>query len=332
MKTPFTLILIALFYWNAYATIHTVNNSPDSAADYNNVQAAIDAATAGDTIYVAGSNVLYPNFNVDKQLTLFGSGYYSNGSEAPSRVNDISINASNSKVSGFRVERIQLPYDNLVNDLIITDNRVTTTLNLISGAGHLVEGNILTSSGISMNCFHSGSFRATSTIIRNNIIFGRLQGLSNAPSVVENNIFVKAASNNSHCYVNCGSFVASNNIYFGYSATGCGTCTHQFQLLYYYDSGTSAYVGSNPMFVNPATLSTNNITVYDPSQDWSLQAGSPAIGAGQFGYDLGAYGGLTPFVPGGYPPIPRITSLTSPSSQIEEGGTVQITIQAVSQQ
>lgn len=329
MKTPFTFILIALFYWNAYATIHTVNNSPDSAADYNNVQAAIDAATAGDTIYVAGSNAPYPNFNVDKELTVFGSGYFSNETGVPSKVTTIFINASNVWIAGFECTNITLPFSSVIDNCVISDNHIKGLLYLRIGSGHLVEGNLFTrNADVSIDAMHA--FPASDYIIRNNVIYGRISNIRNSGAIVNNNVFVNSGSSAASINSNSGSF--TNNIYFGHQSAGCPACTHQFELLYYYDSGTSAYVGSNPMFVNPATLPTNNTVSYDPNYDWSLQAGSPAIGVGQFGYDLGAYGGLTPFVPGGYPPIPRITSLTSPSSQIEEGGTVQITIQAVSQQ
>src|SRR5215213_2546004 len=61
---------------NTYATIRTVNNYVNSLAQYTTIQAAVDASTSGDTIYVHGSNVQYAAFTVtDKRLTILGAGW-----------------------------------------------------------------------------------------------------------------------------------------------------------------------------------------------------------------------------------------------------------------
>ena len=57
------------------ATIRTVNNNPGGLAQYSDLQAAINASSNGDSIYVHGSVNSYGNSEViDKKLTIIGPG------------------------------------------------------------------------------------------------------------------------------------------------------------------------------------------------------------------------------------------------------------------
>ena len=75
MKT-FFLPLFFLFgaAFSAIATIHPVNNNLQGPGIFTTIQAAHDAATAGDTIYVASSPSNYAGATFTKKMTLFGSG------------------------------------------------------------------------------------------------------------------------------------------------------------------------------------------------------------------------------------------------------------------
>jgi hypothetical protein len=53
---------------------------------------------------------------------------------------------------------------------------------------------------------------------------------------------------------------------------------------------------------------------------YRLKAGSPALGIGLNGVDLGMFGGPFPYVTGGVPARPRITHLVSPSSATSTSG------------
>jgi hypothetical protein len=55
--------------------VRTVSNNPDIPAQYNSLQATIDAASAGDTILVAGSASSYGNITIGKKLVVYGAGY-----------------------------------------------------------------------------------------------------------------------------------------------------------------------------------------------------------------------------------------------------------------
>ena len=62
----------------ANATILRVSNVNGSTAPYSTIQAAHDAASAGDTIMVDGSNTVYEETEISKKLVLVGPGFWIN--------------------------------------------------------------------------------------------------------------------------------------------------------------------------------------------------------------------------------------------------------------
>ncbi len=51
----------------------------------------------------------------------------------------------------------------------------------------------------------------------------------------------------------------------------------------------------------------------DTDAFWQLKPGSPALGKGLAGVDMGAFGGSTPYILGGVPARPRLTRLSAPA-------------------
>src|SRR5688572_15959591 len=85
---------------NIYGTVRTVSNNPTNLAQYNTIQAAVNASSSGDTILVHGSPVRYAGFTItDKRLTIIGPGWapMQNFSAFKATVDDITINGLNSK-------------------------------------------------------------------------------------------------------------------------------------------------------------------------------------------------------------------------------------------
>jgi len=77
MKTIITslVMFICLLALNASATVHTVSNYLPVPAQYTTINAAITAASVGDTIYVHGSPTSYATTIITKRLVLIGAGY-----------------------------------------------------------------------------------------------------------------------------------------------------------------------------------------------------------------------------------------------------------------
>lgn len=67
-----TLSLAAAF--SANATVHQVDNNANSPGVFTTIEAAHDAAVAGDTLYVHGSETVYTSTDIEKQLTIIGEG------------------------------------------------------------------------------------------------------------------------------------------------------------------------------------------------------------------------------------------------------------------
>src|ERR1044072_288045 len=81
------LILLDILLFVACFTCHTaiinVSNSPSAPVNvpytYNDLQAAINAASDGDSLYVNGTNIDYGAITItNKTLTLIGAGYGNN--------------------------------------------------------------------------------------------------------------------------------------------------------------------------------------------------------------------------------------------------------------
>ena len=70
------------------------------------------------------------------------------------------------------------------------------------------------------------------------------------------------------------------------------------------------------------TAATNVFTVSGGTEDskWRLSPDSPARGAGSGGTDIGAFGGVAPYVLSGVPGMPRITRLSVPATATSSSG------------
>ncbi len=58
------------------ATVRTVSSNPSTLGQFSTIQAAIDASSSGDTVYVYGSPNIYGGFTIaDKVITVLGPGW-----------------------------------------------------------------------------------------------------------------------------------------------------------------------------------------------------------------------------------------------------------------
>lgn len=130
--------------------------------------------------------------------------------------------------------------------------------------------------------------------------------------VIENNIFYTGQPSGASLSIFNNNITFANN---GYNTLPYGDN---------FGSGNLANV--NPMFVNfPYTGGG-----FDWSYDFALQPGSPAIGAGTNGTDIGITGGNAPLLHNliGNSKLPVVTQITLPVSSVPVGGTLQINVKA----
>jgi hypothetical protein len=311
-KTFTSVILLALVagYINVSATVWRVNPTPNSSAHYSTAQAAHDAATTvnNDTLYLEGSTFSFGGLTLSKKLTIIGNGYFL--AQNPQTQYNISPSTFNSYIycyaggqgskfigctfqspvylysNNFTFERNNFVYGNNnaiysqanCSDILILNNYFETYFGYQCISFTLTHSNIL----IANNYFNgyvsvSANF---SGIFANNIF--------NYPITIYNSTLVNNIALQTVSLTNC---VSTYNI---------GNST-QFGNL----NGNQQNVAAGALFLGATGNSTDG--------QWQLKVGSPAIGAGEGGTDIGMYGGEYPYILSGLPPIPAIYSLDAQS-------------------
>lgn len=309
----------------AHATIHRVNNS-GIAADFTTLQAAHDAATAGDTLHLESSGSSYGACTFNKQLVVIGPGYFLNlnaglqatassaitggllfeaGSEG-SVISGLDVQGqSRVKASFVRLERCR--FSSGGSDLHIVYPTGGLNLTGIVVNGCFVEGNLIVGySGSTLN-----DMTLSNTIARQ---FNLSTGGSGSTEVLNcvglGNGSTAVFGGTGNQFTNCifGPFVTPGTALFS-------NCT---------------FAGAPVPATNGNQLNVDLSTVFvggTGDAQYQLAVGSPAIGAGVGGTNCGLFGGLEPYRLSGIPPVPSIFILSA-ATATDQGTPLQVTISA----
>lgn len=359
-KITIMAALVCLFA-PAFATIRTVSNNPDRPAQFTQVDAAIAAAVAGDTIFVHGSQFTYSDFTITKRLVVIGAGYNSNNQfNLPTTVSSINLNrdtglqnASGSVITGFLItSQIRNNGNPGVDNVTIFRNRINNVIYAynpsISGIysnGWLIYNNIISqvqggsggstssSSGnitIQNNIFTSGvfGFSMSSVLIDHNVFHGGDALGTLYYATITNNIFVRTTGNVFSASVNFNTF---NNNLSNLTTVSPTAPTNSFL------GGTNSGAG-NFVTVDPLFVSVTNLNNYATTFDYRLQTSSTVRNAGTDGTDLGIYGGTRSFPSGGasgsgfdtsaLPPIPQVTEVNIQNATLQPGSQLNVNVKA----
>lgn len=339
------------------ATVYTVSNDANRPAQYTNLQTAADAAAPNDTLLVTGSPTSYGNLDLYKPLVVYGEAI--EGSEFPitiiANVNcyrlNSSLSSSGSRFYGFQMNSIVFsgsfsgatPGQNVLNDFIIERCRLNAgmTNTTFDGLSDVTFRNCnfrnsvitLDQEGVVISDVSSIIF--TNNVFENTYIralFGLIEFNGNV--VLRNNIFIDRTT---FSFQNIQELVLENNIFYKAEPTGLQNSTFNNNLTYLCNDNTIPYgtnIGSgNIENVDPMLVNYPALGGVDHSWDWdySLQPGSPAIGTGTNGSDIGINSGNSPVANlYRYAKIPAVTNIDIPVSSVPVGGTLQINIEAVS--
>jgi len=320
MRTLTLTIVFLAFNLALSAKVIRVNPTPNSGAQYSTLQAAHDATSTlnGDTLYLEGSTYGAGGLSLSKKLTIIGNGYFLGENPqtqfnlSPSNINGGVYCYTGSEGSSF-------------TGCSFTTGVYIYTNNLNFSRNHFYTGNygIYPQANCSDIVIHSNYFNGSyaiyfpynhSNILAvNNFFAGYVSTSSNFSGIFANNIFAYPATIYNSTLVN-------NIALHSMSMTNC---------LYTYNIGNSTQFGNQngnqqnvaqtSLFVGASGNSTDG--------QWKLKTGSPAIGAGEGGTDIGIYGGEMPYTLSGMPPIPAIYSLDSQSLPTN---TLNVTIKAKS--
>jgi hypothetical protein len=316
MKKFFFLASFVVFTLAAQAKIWRVNNNPGVAANFTTLQAAHDGAAAGDTIHIEPSPTVYGDVNCSKRLTW------------------LSIGAFLTENPGIQYSTIAA----IVGTLYINAGSAGSIISVNSdGYIYIYTDNISVLRSKALYIF-SSSTNAFNTIISQCFISGYI-GISGPNSIVTNNICTFINTESTATGVIAGNILTNvsgtiynsvfqNNIILGgsYSFINSNISYNMTSEATGLPAGNGNILNVNmaSVFLNPGDLGSS------ADKDFKIKPGSPAIGAGQGGSDMGAFGGSTPFVLGLQPAIPAVTAITSPAAS--NASSINVTFSAKSNQ
>lgn len=330
MKTRFlslmmTALITMIALSTAHATVWRVNNIPGVDADFTSIATAISAASAGDTLYVEGSHINYGAVSLNKRLIIIGTGYFLNANDSTQALPNstmfttvtVSSSATGGIIYGVDLDNITISANDFTLqrcyiysasstgvpvEVATNTSNVSILQNYIrngycsSSTSYALEinsncSNIIVSNNMIMlgayNCNYDPyavlMSSSSSAIFAHNVIYGDFRVYN---SVVQNNILAR------------GDMSGSSNV-----------------VQYNIDNGASFGTGNG----NQISVNINNVLTlsgsYSADDDYyELKAGSPALGAGMNGVDIGMYGGSLAYKKSGLPPIPAIFEATVPVS------------------
>lgn len=367
-KISILSILAIMLAVNVNAKVWRVSNRVINGltvdADFTTLQAGIDGANPGDTLYLMGSPSSYGSGSINKKLTIIGPGYWLNENDTTQAVKEnatisqltFHTGCEGSKVSGVYFQNST----NAEGFKIITINTDSITIEkcrLVQskyiGTGKLQYGIFINDTVynivIQQNWIHiqNTGNHSTSSGILHGIYFNGIP----KSSVVRNNFLRSYRSYNHGSYYSCYMAVEDtaidlnfynniiwgntvmywsnqlNNIYISGSNGGGGNL-----MIHNIGSG-SQYPSNPPDLNNMQNVNMDSVFVdYDLYVDkgYLLKPNSPASGAGVNSGDCGVFGyqsGGIPYVLSGLSAIPAIYA-----TEVESIGpnSVSVTIKAKS--
>lgn len=304
---------------NLFAAVFTVNNANPSPGQYTTVAAAVTAANTGDTLMISGTDISYGNMTINKALTLIGPGWVVSGGGI-SRVaifGDVIFSESNTTFIGLRAFRIASVNNTVTLFSNITIHRciIDTKVDLVSENWNncSIEGCVFTEFSAYNISSATATWALSGSSIRNNVFNGYLYHINT--TVISNNIFLGTTSTTQIASGLVTSNTFSGNIAIGRSINTVSVSNNVTGNLSW--GGTGAWVQTgNITNVDPMFTSYVQNTTHIWAYDYTLLGGSPAIGTGPAGNDIGVYGGDGIFRMDGEPAIPIVRAVNVPGGGV----------------
>ncbi len=300
---------------------------------YPDFTSAITAAANGDIIYVQPSSISYGVVNINKEVSVYGTGHapeLDNGINA--KFQAIEIAANNVKLSGIYI--INGVGTIGVRSNIIIENCLTNVIGLGSGVnGCIMQGNIITDRVI----LHTNPTYATNVTFRNN--FCQFQvGVNfenfNSSTIFTNNIITNRTWHNDNIFNNASGLVIQNSIFvfnsvqswvgnYGGTPITFNNCITYNYAGYVFGAlnGSNNHNNVDPQFVSIPT----NTPLFNIANNYNV---SPTL-LGTDGLPIGIHNGGYDFDMRGYPtPLAYISEMNINNSIITAGTNLNITLKA----
>jgi hypothetical protein len=334
-----TVLCFAILSIGFAQTVRRVNNLPGISGTnvYTTPQLAHDAAVANDILIIDPSSIGYGDLTLTKPLKIYGNGYFLNvntelkANTSPSTLGSIWFNTgsggseiygvtasiiyiqgvSNVKVERNNISSLYLYAYNKANTVSTSITNINCTRNYISNIG--VGG-----SGVGITI--------SSVLITNNIIY---YIAATTDPLVQSWV----VRNNTITYPSTGAVTLVNSVFENNLLAGnvsSGITTTNVSASYNVSSGTAIIAG------------IGNVSAYDVASDllgtgsgisvdeaFKVKVGTGLKTMGSSSSEVGAYGGLTPYIVSGIPAIPSIISMIN-SGTGNNATPIQVTISAKS--
>ena len=332
-KTIVTLVAFCAAM-TANATILRVSNVNGSSAPYSSIQDAHDAASAGDTIMVDGSNTRDGLTEVSKKLVFIGPGFWINENglvqeSAPSAIAEFLIKAS---AAGTVIEGFTFKYEMTQLLTINADNCVVRRCYFWNHGGYVAIG----FSRDKVDDTYSGP-NPTGGVIHQNFFAdcgivsgflkdeeGDLNGMMTNVQIT-NNIFLKNDGteydicNFSNCYIAYNTMIGSGT-WKNFRTVHASTIEHNI-VKEAKSSYSNIHIADNNEWAD-------NIEVGVADREIEYQTDKDVFDLElikSYRDNYGAFAGDSPYVLSGIPAAPVIEDLVVPTT-VEAGSKMNVTI------
>lgn len=335
MKHLFLLLTTCLLGWHMHAAILTVSNSPTQPAQYNDVASAISAALAGDTVYIQPSSVAYGgSVTLDKQLVLVGAGRFPQKDRStPSRISSsifLAAGSDGSQLLGITCLG-NINATSIVNNILIqgcyTERSIGTGGNAC--ANWIIKDCVIRGDQGNVNPYAFFVTNGTNFLVENCVIGGSMREFANG--TYRRCLFIQNQSGFGSVFSGaCANNLFENNIFYGVNVQNQLNNTYNHNLIFGNGAAdtipTGNIVSNNVISQNPS-FANASLTVVNygfRTNDFTLLSGSPAIGAGTNGTDIGVLGGPNPYTLSGEPYLPQVRSMVLDNTIVPTGATLQV--------
>ena len=321
MKTLFTFLATVFLITTLQAKIVYLNNNLESPKIsenlYINWADAYAATSAGDTIYVVGSNFSYGRVTVSKPLVVIGPGYFLDENmntqvdKKEAMFNEVSLSdgAEGTTIKGLTINGgYGLSIKDHINDIVIENNFCYSIDFAFRNGGiynNVTIKKCFVQNGINMSSGYDATIVTNVTLT--NSIMRSFSIKDGSNGIITNNLFVsdnlKIGTSSSFEIVG-NIFLNSNENSFTIQPLPDASVHHNISL-------TGAFGNANNNFTAPQ--STLFVSGDNASTDgkYMLSENSPAKGKGSNGTDIGPFGGPDPYRLSGLPNLPNIYELST---------------------
>ncbi|MBX2946321.1 MAG: hypothetical protein KF725_10850 [Cyclobacteriaceae bacterium] len=320
------LVSLLILPLTLFAKIWIVDSNPGSASkDFVNLQEAHDGASAGDTLYLIGSSVSYitSKVTISKRIVIIGPGYFLNNPETLVSLLPAVLRLTTTFCTEAGIDFVAgsegsvamgLTFNCLVrantSNIMIKRNHFIglgfcpTYLFAASGSNvSVVQNYFQTNSNIGGILIPTGFSNVT---LRNNYIQGLSFSAGSVPAIRTEGSGVEISNNVIAMDVFTSNALVQNNVCIGGGFTSTTSVVRNNMHV-----NNSVFPAGNGN-VNGVAFASIFVATGTTDGQWKLKDGSPALGSGYNGTDMGMFGGAEPYVLSGIPPIPTIYSLDAP--------------------